>query len=93
MRSIPGTITEYGIEQRLANERAARESTTSDDFGIIEALRKVKQDEFNSAVEGSPRQPADVVDSVVYAITDYLPEDIKARLYAEVLSFYPDYDA
>jgi hypothetical protein len=59
---------------------------------IIDALRKVKQEEYNDAVGGNPRQPAEVVDSVVYAIRDYLPEDIKARLYPEVLNFYPDYE-
>jgi len=59
---------------------------------IIDALRKVKQKEYNAMVEGNGAQPAEVVDSVVYAIRDYLPEDIKTRLYPEVLKFYPDYE-
>jgi hypothetical protein len=58
---------------------------------LIKALRQVKQDEFNSAVEGNAKQPADVVDSVVYAIQDHLPADVRAKLYPEVLNFYPDY--
>jgi hypothetical protein len=58
---------------------------------IVEALRNVKQRVFNAAVEGNPEQPADVVDTVVYAIQDHLPAEIKARLYPEVLNFYPDY--
>jgi hypothetical protein len=58
---------------------------------IVEALRNVKQRVFNAAVEGNPEQPADVVDTVVYAIQDHLPAEVKARLYPEVLNFYPDY--
>ena len=57
---------------------------------IISALRKVKQGVFNDMVEGNPAQPADVVDSVVYAIREHLPDDIKSRLYPEVLNFYPE---
>jgi hypothetical protein len=58
---------------------------------IIAALRKVKQKEYDDSVNGYGQQPIEVVDSVVYAIEDYLPPEIKARLYEEVLSFYPDY--
>lgn len=59
---------------------------------INAALRKVKQKEFNRMVEGNGSQPAEVVDSVVYAIQNCLPPEIKARLYPEVLNFYPDYE-
>jgi hypothetical protein len=58
---------------------------------IVDALREVKQSVYNDAVEGNPEQPADVVDTVVYAIMDHLPQEIQQRLYPEVLNFYPEY--
>ena len=58
---------------------------------IVDALREVKQSVYNDAVEGNPEQPTDVVDTVVYAIMDHLPQEIQQRLYPEVLNFYPKY--
>jgi hypothetical protein len=57
---------------------------------LVARLREVKQKEFNGAVEGDAKQPADVVDSVVWAIRDLLPDE--PRLYSEVIDFYPDYE-
>jgi hypothetical protein len=59
---------------------------------IVEALRNVKQEMFDEMVEGNGRQPAEVVDMVVYAIQDHLPADVKARMWPDVLNFYPDYE-
>ena len=58
---------------------------------IIDALRNTKQRLFNDMVEGNSPEPAEEVDTVEYAIEDYLPPEIQARLYKEVLAFYPDY--
>jgi hypothetical protein len=59
---------------------------------MIEALRDVKQQEFNAMVEGNGAQPAEVVDSVVCAIRKFLPVEIETRLWDEVLNWYPDYE-
>jgi hypothetical protein len=59
---------------------------------IVKALREVKQRVFNQAVEGNPEQPAEVVDTVVYAIQDCLPDEVKAQMWPQVLNFYPDYE-
>jgi hypothetical protein len=59
---------------------------------IIQALRSTKQRLYNNMVNGDSPQPADVVDSVVYAIKEFLPPDIQTRLYPEVLRFFPDYE-
>jgi hypothetical protein len=61
---------------------------------IVNDLRNVKQRVYNAAVEGNPEQPADVVDTVVYAIRDNLEElipGIGKLLYNQVTDFYPDY--
>lgn len=58
--------------------------------GLEFTLRKVKQDVFNEMVEGNGRQPAEVVDQVIYALIKIYPE--KAAELREVLNFYPDYE-
>jgi hypothetical protein len=59
---------------------------------MIAALRQVKQQEFYNMVEGNGSQPAEVVDSVIYAIREFLPLEVETRLWDEVLNWYPDYD-
>jgi hypothetical protein len=57
----------------------------------------VKQKVYNQSVEGNGEEPADVVDTVAYAIQDVLEnygsldEVTKQELYSEVISFCPDY--
>lgn len=58
---------------------------------LVAALRDVKQRMFNDMVEGNGSQPAEVVDSVVFALRKLLPEAASV-LYNEVINFYPDYE-
>lgn len=57
--------------------------------GLTVALTKVKQEMFDEMVEGNGRQPAEVVDMVIYALLDIYPD--RAKELREVLDFYPDY--
>jgi hypothetical protein len=52
---------------------------------LNQALMRVKQEVFNEMVEGNGRQPAEVVDTVCYALQD-LGLDCRSAL-----DFYPDY--
>ena len=58
---------------------------------LAEVLMDVKQEVFNEMVEGNSRQPAEVVDRVVYALQDAgISKELMEDLWP-VLNFYPDY--
>lgn len=56
---------------------------------LIAALRQAKQEMFNEMVEGNGRQPAEVVDHILYILADHLPA-LETEL-RDVVNFYPDY--
>jgi hypothetical protein len=93
---LPGRINSLvftsGELEQMASKEPAQEDIVQIELDVLIAkLREVKQKEFNSAVEGNPREPAEVVDSVVWALSE-LTASCARRLYEEVLEFYPEYE-
>ena len=56
---------------------------------LLEALKQAKQEMFDEMVEGNGRQPAEVVDHILFILARNFPA-MQRELY-EIINFYPDY--